>query len=134
MTDTLVPAFALIWAGVSLGGSLVAAPAKFRAPSLDLPTALEVGRAQFRWIGVTEAVLCVGLILSLLASSNPNWPWMAAPILIFGIQRLLVMPTLDTRTVAVINGNRAGETPLHGAFIALEIVKFSTLTLSATMS
>ncbi|KJS39416.1 MAG: hypothetical protein VR74_02205 [Hyphomonas sp. BRH_c22] len=65
----LAPVLALVWAGVSLGGSLVAAPAKFRAPSLEVMTALEVGRAQFLWVGITEAIICAGIIALLLL-----WP------------------------------------------------------------
>ena len=42
---------ALVWAGVAIGGSLIATPAKFQAPSLSMTTALEVGRAQFFWVG-----------------------------------------------------------------------------------
>ena len=128
------PALALIWAGVSLGGSLVAAPAKFQAPSLELATALEVGRAQFLWIGITEAILCVSLVLSLLIWPASNWRWMAAPVCLFALQRLAVMPALDARTVEVIGGAAAGETHLHLAFVVLEALKFIMLIASAVVS
>ena len=131
MNALAVPVLALIWAGVSLGGSLVAAPAKFEAPSLDLPTALEVGRAQFFWLGFTEAVLCALLTLAWLAGRRTNGAWMIAPIGLFALQRLAVMPTLDARTVAIIGGATPGESALHLIYIVLEILKFVTLIAAA---
>ncbi len=45
--DRLGPQLLLIWAGVALGVAFVATPAKFLAPSLSLPVALDVGRHTF---------------------------------------------------------------------------------------
>lgn len=133
MSGLFAPALALIWAGVALGGSLVAAPAKFTAPSLDLPTALDVGRAQFFWVGVSEAVLCAGVIVALFAAPATLWKWMAAPIAIFAVQWLVVMPPLDARTLAVIGGAAAGETHLHIVFIVLEVLKVIALVTAAVI-
>lgn len=131
MTTVIVPVLALVWAGVSLGGSLVAAPAKFRAPSLDMTTALEVGRAQFLWVGLTETVLCAGLILSLFFGPASHWKWMTAPIILFALQRLAVMPALDAQTLEVIGGAPPGETHLHIVYIILEGLKFLALVVAA---
>lgn len=120
-----------IWAGVSLGGSLVAAPAKFQAPSLELSTALEVGRAQFMWLGITEFVLCAAVVLLLFLSPGPHSKWVMAPIAFFACQRLLVMPTLDARTLEVIGGAPAGQSYLHLVFIIFEVLKFILLIASA---
>lgn len=134
MTSVLAPVLALIWAGTSLGGSLIAAPAKFQAPSLEMATALEVGRAQFLWVGITEAILCAGIIASLLLWPASYWKWMTAPIALFALQRLTVMPALDARTLEVMNGAPAGETHLHLVYIALEVAKFLILTAAAVIS
>lgn len=123
----LVPLLALIWAGVSLGGSLVAAPAKFRAPSLTRPTALEVGRAQFLWVGVTEAILCVALVGALLSGTTDAWKWLVVPIVILAIQRLVVMPPLDARTRRLIRDEPVGPSRLHLVYVVLEVVKFASL-------
>ena len=53
---------AFVWAGLSLGGNLIAAPAKFQVADLPLPIALQVGRAQFTWLGNAEWVLLVLLV------------------------------------------------------------------------
>lgn len=134
MTVITAPVLLLVWAGVSLGGSLVAAPAKFRAPSLEMTTALEVGRAQFLWVGITEAVLCAGIIASLLLWPATYWKCMTAPVALFAFQRLAVMPALDAQTLEVIGGAPAGETHLHTVYIILEVLKLLMLVAAAGIS
>ena len=118
---------ALVWAGVSLGGSLIATPAKFAAPSLTMPTALEVGRAQFQWVGIGEMLLAAGLISTLLIIGKMDWRLAAVPVGLFAIQRLAVMPSLDARTLQVIAGEPVGPSSLHIAYIVLEVAKFLSL-------
>lgn len=119
----LASAIALIWAGLVIGGSLIAAPAKFSAPSLSLTTALEVGRAQFLAVGAGELIVCMLLVSALLVTRSTMWRLMAAPIVVFAIQRLALMPALDARTVRIIAGENVGPSHLHVAFIVLEVVK-----------
>lgn len=123
----LPSATALVWAGVSLGGSLIATPAKFQAPSLSMPTALEVGRAQFQWVGLGEAVLAVALMITLLTIGKMDWRLGAVPLVLLAIQRLAIMPPLDARTLQVIAGHDVGSSSLHIAYIVLEIAKFLAL-------
>lgn len=125
--SSLAPGVALVWAGVSLGGSLIAAPAKFQAPSLTLPTALEVGRAQFLWVGIGEGILCAAFLLALVLFRGVNWGLAVIPVLLFAVQRLVVMPPLDARTLQVIAGQDVGESGLHVVFIILEVAKFLAL-------
>ena len=53
------PMLLYIWSGLVLAGSFIVAPAKFQAPSLTDSIALEVGRAQFYWLGVAEFFFAV---------------------------------------------------------------------------
>jgi len=123
-------AFALIWAGVAIGGSLIATPAKFQAPSLSLPVALEVGRAQFFWVGVGEWILCAALVVtSLVFRSGHRLLWIA-PVLIFLAQRLLLMPALDARTMDVIAGQAVGDSNLHVIYIGVEVAKIVALLVT----
>lgn len=110
-----------------LGGSLVAAPAKFRAPSLTLEVALDVGRAQFFWLGVTEALLCGALLLSLAFLADRRWRWALLATGILAFQRLVLMPPLDARTLQLIAGEPAPESSLHTIYIAVEVAKFLLL-------
>ena len=121
-----------LWAGVSLGGSLIAAPAKFSSVLLTRPVALDVGRAQFRWLGYTELVLffCLGACLAL--TPRRRLRWIAVATSAFAAQWLFIMPPLDERTLQIIAGEDLAASPLHGVYIALEVVKFLLLLLVAT--
>lgn len=117
------PAIGLIWAGTSLGGSLIAAPASFRAPSLDMPTAFEIA-----WLGYTEWALLLLLIGVLFQSRiDLDWRFNLLPILLFLIQQLELMPRVDDMTLERMNGSSANSGYLHITFIAAEVLKFLAL-------
>lgn len=127
------PSITLIWAGVSLGGSLIAAPAKFRAKTLDLATALDVGRAQFSWLGYVEWLLFFLLMVTLyLSRSELNWQVFLVPIILFLFQRIALMPklnalTLDRIAVVAMAKRHSRSGYLHTLYVAAEVVKFLTL-------
>ena len=76
-------------------------------------------------MGVTEAVLCVALVGALLVAAA--WWWLAVPIVIFVIQRLVIMPPLDARTRRLIREEQVGTSHLHQVYVVLEVVKFASL-------
>ncbi len=112
-----------IWAGVVIGGSLIAAPAKFQVAALSTPQLLEVGRAQFHWVGIAEAALCAALIVSVLARERSWFTFLLIPVTLLAIQRLYLMPLLDVRTLKIIAGSDVPESSMHLVFIALEVIK-----------
>jgi len=115
------------WAGGAIAGSMIAAPAKFQAPSLTLPVALDVGRAQFFWLGIAEAACACALLLLLAAARRlPAWP-LAAALAVLALQRLWIMPALDSRTLAIIAGQPVAESSLHLAYAACETLKICCL-------
>jgi len=130
-SPSIIPAsIGLLWAGMSLGGSLIAAPAKFRAPSLDFATALEVGQAQFRWLSYAEWTLFLALLSALiLAGRIVDWKWFALPLLIFLLQQFAIMPRLDAITENRIAGNVTNSGYFHITYIAAELLKFLSLTI-----
>ena len=123
----IAPALTLLWAGLVLGGSLIAAPAKFQAATSSLPVALDVGRAQFLWIGIAEGVLCAAFLLAQVFVGGVNWKLAAAPIFLLLMQRYVIMPPLDARTLQVIAGESAGGSHLHIVFIVMEVIKVIVL-------
>ncbi len=129
-----LPVLVLVWAGVTIGGSLIAAPAKFGAPSLDLTTALEVGREQFFWVGVAEGAACAALIGALLFRAAGAVWWMWAPVAVFAVQRIVLMPLLDARTVRTIAGETMPESNLHMVFVVLEFVKVAALVAAGIVA
>lgn len=63
---------ATLWLGLLLGVSFLATPAKFLAPSLTLPVALDVGRHTFFIFNKVEWLLSIVLLLLVWVSPR-NW-------------------------------------------------------------
>jgi len=126
-------ALALVWAGMVLGVSFLATPAKFLAPSLSLPAALDVGRHTFLAFGRVEVVLAA------LVGLRPRaqvWHRLlaVAPGLIVLAQALWLRSRLDARTRQVVEGKAPpSSSDLHLAYVASEAAKLAALlTLGLT--
>ena len=118
---------AVLWAGALLGGSFIAAPAKFTVETLSTAELLAVGRAQFHALAWAELALAVALLAALLWRRPRRW-WLAAvPIVIFAEQQLVLMPALDDRTLARIAGDSVEDSPLHLVYVVLETLKLLSL-------
>ena len=120
--------FALIWAGVSLGGNLIAAPAKFTVEALTLPVALQVGRAQFGWIGYAEWVLLAAIALSAGWSKRLPALTLAIAIGLFIGQYFAIHPALQALSDVVSAGGTSSESSLHLFYVVAELAKFVLLT------
>ena len=119
---------ALIWAGVSLGGNLIAAPAKFTVEALTLPVALQVGRAQFGWIGYAEWLLLAAIAVSAVWHKRlPALP-LALAIGLFIGQYFAIQPALQAQSDVVIAGGTQPASSLHLVYVMAELAKFVLLT------
>lgn len=118
----------LVWAGLSIGGVWIAAPAKFAAPSLSLATALEVGRAQFFWLNIGQLLICALLLVSLVWAKRFAWRACMCAMLSFAAQ-IAVLASLDMATLDVIGGG-AGNGALHTTFLVLEALKLVCLMVA----
>lgn len=124
--DRLGTKLYLLWAGLSIGVAFLATPAKFLAPSLSLPVALDVGRQTFRVYNGVEFVL-LGSLLVLGGWSSQRTRWylgLVVPGAVVIAQALWLIPALDLRVAAI----QAGRSPLppsnlHAAYIAAEAIK-----------
>lgn len=119
-------ALALVWAGMVLGVSFLATPAKFLAPSLPLPVALDVGRHTFRVFGRVELALAAALGLCAAAPARRRLLALA-PGLIVLAQALWLRPRLDARTQQVVEGGVPPPSGLHLAYVAGEAAKLAAL-------
>ncbi len=117
---------ALVWAGMLLGVSFVATPAKFLAPSLSRPAALDVGRHTFRVFGLVEMALAATALG--LRRPGPRARLLAfAPGAIVLAQGLWLRPRLAPRTRHVIAGHKLPSSWLHAAYVAGEVAKLAAL-------
>jgi hypothetical protein len=117
---------ALLWAGVSIGVAFLATPAKFLAPSLALPVALEVGQQTFRVYNGAELLLLIALLVLGRWSIAPSRWYLAlvAPAAVILAQRFWLVPALDLRVLAIQHGQSpVPPSQLHTVYIAAEALK-----------
>lgn len=120
-------AVALVWLGIVVGVAFLATPVKFSAPSLDLPTALEVGRVTFRLLARVEWVLA-GLLVAVAVVARERMPWsVAVPIAVVVLEAVWLLPVLGVRTDAIRAGLSVPPSQLHMLFIALKILECAAL-------
>ena len=129
-------ALILLWAGVLIGISFLAAPAKFNAPSLTLPVAMEVGRQEFGILNRVEIGFAV-LTLALAAYLRPGrliWLALAIAALVVAVQALWLLPVLDARALSIIQGETPQPAPWHMVYIVIEVGKLLALLIAGWLA
>ena len=122
-------ALIMLWAGMLIGVSFLAAPAKFGAPSLSLPVAMEVGRREFGALNLAEIASAV-VTLALAAYVRPErtiWLGLALAAIIVVLKWLWLLPVLDARAELIIRGDTPEPAPWHALYIGAEVVKLLVL-------
>lgn len=108
------------------GVSFLATPAKFLAPSLDLPVALEIGSHTFRVFQWFEFGFSLLLLLLALLVRRP-WILIAVAVVLFALvelQMLWLLPALHARTLMIIAGETPPPSQMHTLYAVIEAVKF----------
>jgi hypothetical protein len=129
-------ALILLWAGVLIGISFLAAPAKFNAPSLSLPVAMDVGRQEFGLLNRVEIGLAI-VTLALAAYVRPRrviWLPLAVAALVVAVQALWLLPLLDARALSIIQGETPQPAPWHMVYIVLEVTKLLALLVAGWLA
>ena len=129
-------ALILLWAGVLIGVSFLAAPAKFNAPSLSLPVAMDVGRQEFGVLNLVEIGLAI-LTLALAAYVRPGrliWLALGIAALVVAVQALWLLPLLDARALSIIEGETPPAAPWHALYIMLEVLKLLALLVAGWLA
>lgn len=124
---------AAIWFGMLHGVSFLATPAKFLAPSLSLPVALDVGRHTFAVFNKVEWLLSAVLMATVLAGDQ-RWPSMSAivaAIVLVAAETIWLLPLLDQRVGMIIAGQQPPPSNLHNLYIAFELAKLIVLIFVA---
>ena len=123
-------AIAWAWAGLLLGVSFIATPVKFLAPSVSLADLLEVGQVTFAALRWCECVTVVGLgvLVGMNKPTRAQVGLFVALVALMAFQYGWLLPTLDVRTQAIIDG--ALDLPpsmLHWVYPVAEVVKVGLL-------
>lgn len=124
-------ALAAIWFGMLLGVSFVATPAKFLAPSLSLPVALDVGRHTFLVFSRIEWLLSAVLIGLVLFEAR-SWLGVTGAsivVVLVAVGTFWLLPLLDGRVGMIIAGQQPAPSKLHTLYILFEVAKLFGLLL-----
>jgi hypothetical protein len=126
IASILLPVF---WAGLLVGVCFIATPAKFLAPSLARPVALDVGRATFAVWNDVEWVVLAMMVPPLLF--GPADRFTAVSTLVLGallfIQSMILLPTLNARVTVIQSGRRPAISQDHRTYIAIDGLKLFIL-------
>ena len=121
--------FTLLWLGFVLAISFMEAPLKFQAESLTVPIGLEIGYLVFHALNFLEWLFFLIILVaswSELRQTRIGWltlfvgGWLT-------LQTILLYTALDSRTLAIINGDTVPEAPYHLLYIGMEVVKLGLL-------
>jgi len=126
-------ALTLFWIGLLVGVSFLATPAKFLAPSLSLPVALDVGRYTFGLLSKLEWLLTGALLTLLLFQPRSGVAITSGVVLalLVVLEAAWLLPVLDQRVELILAGQQPPASKFHDIFIGIEIVKLLALGVIA---
>ena len=118
-----------MWAGMTVGISIIATPVRFTAISITRPVALDVGRVVFAALNKAELLALVLLLVIVRVSdrSRQLWAWCAILILIVLAQGAWLLPELAARTDIIMAGGELPPSSAHAIYSSLELVKIGLL-------
>jgi len=125
----LASAVTFTWLGMVLAISFLEAPLKFQAPGITVPLGVGIGRLVFRALNISEGVLAVVLLVSVLLRPDlVIWPVVAACV-VLAAGALLLRPRMDRRVLAGRTASTMPRHSLHRWYILLELIKVVLLVL-----
>lgn len=132
----VIAAILFVWAGVLLGVSFIATPAKFLAPSLPMAQALDVGRWTFHVLSLVEWGFAAASATLLVAAWRKGRVrgsivvLIAVVVFVMAAETFALRPLLDARVLQIMNGESVPPSPWHKVYITLEALRL-ILILSA---
>jgi hypothetical protein len=123
----------VLWGGVVLGVSFIATPAKFLAPHLTMPVALEVGRATFHIFNKVEWLICTSILAFTLFSKGNlfRWVFIGGLVVLLLLKTFYLLPALNMRTDRVIAGGLAKPGILHWLYISADLLQLTFALVGA---
>ena len=126
----LTSAIPFIWFGLLGGISFLEAPLKFQAPGITLGLGLGIGRLVFGVMNKIEIFLGLMLLVSYIIA-KPSGKFakisLGTVILLLVLETVWLLPLLDVRAQAVIDGTGSPFSNMHVVYIVFDAVKFLLL-------
>ena len=120
-----------VWVGFVCAISFMEAWLKFRAPGINLPLGLGIGRLVFSALNKVEWVLAIAVVINYIFEGNRSFQWsyllFAVAFLILLIQTFYALPALDARAEAHIKGGPVAASNLHFYYVIMEVIKVCCL-------
>jgi len=117
----------VLWGGVVLGVSFIATPAKFLAPHLTMPVALEVGKATFHIFNKVEWLICISVLAFTLFSQGNlfRWIFIGGLVVLLLLKTFYLLPALNMRADRIIAGDLPKPGILHCLYIIADLVQLT---------
>lgn len=121
----------LIWMGAIIAISFMEAPLKFQAPSITLAVGLEVGRLVFGALNKMEWGFMLLMVGSFFLTSASKKSLILSVLLLCLLlwQTFVLLPDLDQRALAIIDGDLPVPGNEHLFYVGAEIAKLALLTI-----
>lgn len=122
-----------IWIGLLIGLSFIEAPLKFTAPGITTELGVGIGRIMFSVLNKIEILFALFLIASIAVNKSylsMDGIHIASLVLIIGLvlmQSFWLLPALDTKALALIDGQRDTDHYYHILYVIAEVSKLITL-------
>jgi hypothetical protein len=120
-----------VWIGFVGAISFMEAWLKFRAPGITVELGLGIGRLVFNALNKVEWVLAIGMIANFMLQSGGlklvEKISYAFAVLLLAVQTGWLLPLLDQRAEAMIQGVVPGPSNHHFYYVGMEILKMLAL-------
>lgn len=122
-----------IWVGFVCAISFMEAWLKFRAPGINLPLGLGIGRLVFSALNKVEWVLAIATLFNYLLNRERDFHWayflFFLVIIILILQTFYFLPALDARAELYIQGKDVPPSNLHFVYVFIEAIKVISLII-----
>ena len=112
------------WIGLILGISFLEAWLKFQAPGVTLPIGLGIGKLVFGAMNKVEWGLGFFIFLGLILDKSSHDYLFVGIIILLLLQTFWLLPQLNSRADAIIQGEVLPSSNLHIFYGGAEILKF----------
>lgn len=120
-----------IWVGFVCAISFMEAWLKFRAPGINLPLGLGIGRIVFSALNKVEWVMALAVFFNYFLSKDYDFQWtyllFLTAFVILLLQTFYFLPVMDVRAEMHIQGMEVPASKLHFVYVFIEVLKVISL-------